>query len=483
LKIHMVKKNDTLFNLANKYNVELDAIIAINPQIQDPNKIDVGMKVKIPSRPQPVEPPSSEHAHKHIVKQGDSLWKLGKAWDIPLQTMIKANPQLKNPNVLMTGEIVYIPKLSSTPMYEAQGNKVSTMPYPQAAPMQAPMPGPEYPMMPQHQMPYAMPPQYQMPYAMPQYEGPTGDISAPAPAMPSSEDTTPPESAATDQSKPATEEPSSSMPSAAPQDQTKTDSPDLSEPYQQAQHPFAQFHLKATEVLAYSEPFEYGGEATVSNIPEMPPTYGGYQPIPDAYSAYQTQPAYHVKDCGCGGGTAGESYAQPWNAYPAHTAGESYAQPWNAYPAQPAGESYAQPWNAYPAHTSMEMPYSPYQMEPGPSMFPYSTMPAPCYPMTGGEFQPGFTYGAGHPGAGHPGMEYPYPASPDPSHSVQQAHIHQWAENQAQEEQQDREASTGKNISKSSGKSAKVSKKSNSRKQQLREDKLEQKTNIPWINV
>jgi LysM repeat protein len=449
LKIHIVKKNDTLFNLANKYNVELDAIIAINPQIQDPNKIDVGMKVKIPSRPQPVEPPSSEHAHKHIVKQGDSLWKLGKAWDIPLQTMIKANPQLKNPNVLMTGEIVYIPKLSSTPMYEAQGNKVSTMPYPQAAPMQAPMPGPEYPMMPQHQMPYAMPPQYQMPYAMPQYEGPTGDISAPAPAMPSSEDTTPPESAATDQSKPATEEPSSSMPSAAPQDQTKTDSPDLSEPYQQAQHPFAQFHLKATEVMAYSEPFEYGGDAGVSSIPEMPPTYGGYQPIPDAYSAYQTQPAYHVKDCGCGGGTAGGSYAQPWNAYP--------------------------------VHPQMEMPYSPYQMQPVPGMLPYSTMPVPGYPMTGGDFQPGFTYGAGHSGMG-----YPYSASPDPSHLAPQAHIHQWPENQAQEdqqEQQDRETSTVKNISKASGKSAGASKKTNSRKQPLREDKLEQKRNIPWINV
>jgi LysM repeat protein len=459
LKIHIVKKNDTLFNLANKYNVELDAIIAINPQIQDTNKIDAGMKVKIPSRPQPVEPPSSEHAHKHIVKQGDSLWKLGKAWEIPLQTMIKANPQLKNPNVLMTGEIVYIPKLGTTHMHEEQGHKVSTMPYPQAAPMQVPMPGPEYPMMPQHQMPYAMP-QYEMPYAMPQYEGPMGDISTHAPAMPSLEDVTPAKPMPGDESKPTAEEPSWSMPPAAPQDQTKVEpfSPDLSEPYQQAEHPFAQFHLKATEVLAYSEPLEFGGEAAVSNIPEMPPTYGGYQPISDAYSAYQAQPAYHVKDCGCGGGTGMKSYAQPWNTYP--------AQP------------------------PMEMPYSPYQMQPVPGMMPYSMMPEPYYPMTGGEsFHPGFTYGAGHPGMG-----YPYPASPGPSHSDPQANIHQWPENQAQEEQQDREASTVKNISKSSGKSAGTSKKSkhagsndlsqaNSRKQQVREDRAEQKVNLPWINV
>jgi morphogenetic protein associated with SpoVID len=85
LKIHIVKKNDTLFNLANKYNVELDAILAINPQIQEPDKIDVGMKVKIPAHPLPVEPPASEYAHKHIVKQGDSLWKLEKVGRFPFK--------------------------------------------------------------------------------------------------------------------------------------------------------------------------------------------------------------------------------------------------------------------------------------------------------------------------------------------------------------------------------------------------------------
>jgi hypothetical protein len=241
------------------------------------------------------------------------------------------------------------------------------------------------------------------------------------------------------------------MPPAAAQDQTKAEpfSPNLSEPYQQAQHPFAQFQIKATEVMAYSEPLEYTGENLASNIPEMPPTYGGYQPLSDAYSAYQPQPhpAYHVKDCGCGGGMA-------------------------------AGGSYAEPWNTYPQQPPMEMPYSPYQMQPVPGMFPYSTMPVPYYPMTGGEFHPGFNYGAGHPDMG-----YANPASPGPSQLAPQAHIHQWPENQTQEEQPNREASTEKTISKSSGKSAGASKKTNSRKQQQREDKVEQKTNLPWINV
>ncbi|TDF97656.1 LysM peptidoglycan-binding domain-containing protein [Paenibacillus piri] len=110
MKIHMVKKGDTLYDIANKYNVELDKLIAFNPQIADPNVIEVGMKVKIPTGTKPATPPG-DYLYKHVVVQGDTLWKLGKAWNVPLQNMIEANPQLKNPNVLMTGEIVFIPKM------------------------------------------------------------------------------------------------------------------------------------------------------------------------------------------------------------------------------------------------------------------------------------------------------------------------------------------------------------------------------------
>jgi len=81
--------------------------------LADPDKIDVGMKIKIPSGPVHVPPPTGEILHKHVVKQGDSLWKLAKAWNVPLKAVIDANPHLKNPNVLLTGDVVYIPNLSA----------------------------------------------------------------------------------------------------------------------------------------------------------------------------------------------------------------------------------------------------------------------------------------------------------------------------------------------------------------------------------
>ncbi|WJM07231.1 LysM peptidoglycan-binding domain-containing protein [Paenibacillus sp. PK1-4R] len=117
MKIHMVKKGDTLYLLSQKYNVALDKLIAANPQITNPDKLDIGMKIKIPAEPVTPKPEGVLHSHK--VQQGDSLWKLAQAWGVPLKDMINANPQLKNPNALLVGETVYIPSM------HAQGNSTS----------------------------------------------------------------------------------------------------------------------------------------------------------------------------------------------------------------------------------------------------------------------------------------------------------------------------------------------------------------------
>lgn len=109
MKIHMVKEGESLYTISKKYGVPLEKIVEANPQIADPNKLNIGDKVKIPSSPVPV-PEQGDVYYKHTVKQGDSLWKLSKAWGIPLKDVIEANPQLKNPNALLVGEVVNLPK-------------------------------------------------------------------------------------------------------------------------------------------------------------------------------------------------------------------------------------------------------------------------------------------------------------------------------------------------------------------------------------
>lgn len=108
MKIHIVKEGDTLYALSQKYGVTLKSVVDANPQIVNPDQLKVGEKVKIPAAASQV--PDSDLYYKHTVKQGDTLWKLSKAWGIPLKNMIDANPQLKNPNALLVGEVVNIPK-------------------------------------------------------------------------------------------------------------------------------------------------------------------------------------------------------------------------------------------------------------------------------------------------------------------------------------------------------------------------------------
>jgi LysM repeat protein len=338
LKIHIVKKGDTLYELAKKYHSTLDQIIALNPQIADPNVLDIGTKVKIPSKPKPVDPPASDFVYKHIVQQGDSLWKLGKAWDVPLQAMIQANPQLKNPNVLMTGEVVFVPKLNleAAGMKPLTSSKPSTMPFdhmPEVQPM-APID--------------ASPPPY-MPISeetMPEAMQPSPSVPAPAPAPVQSDG-------------PLTSMPV--MPGVEPGVIA------LQEPYEQqpAVHPFQQFHITATEVFAY--PGSDQQEAAAY------PAFSPYQQ-PWEQAPYNAQhPSFPVSDegCGCGGPSMME---QPWTTVPEGFPTGHVGSPWDGYQ---HGYHHGMPAipDLYPPGSPYDMGqagHNPYAFQPGPYGIPYA---------------------------------------------------------------------------------------------------------------
>lgn len=126
MKIHIVKQGDTLYALSQKYGVPLQKIIEANPQLSNPDVLVIGEKIKIPAAPVPV-PDNSDVFYKHTVKQGDTLWKLSKAWGITLKEIIDANPQLKNPNVLMIGEVVNIPKKGTVPPVQSGNLQASVV--------------------------------------------------------------------------------------------------------------------------------------------------------------------------------------------------------------------------------------------------------------------------------------------------------------------------------------------------------------------
>lgn len=327
MKIHIVKKGDTLNELAKKYQSTLDQIIAFNPQIANPDHLDIGMKVKIPSKPKPVDPPASEYVYKHVVQQGDSLWKLGKAWDVPLQAMIGANPQLKNPNVLMTGEIVYVPKMDhgEVEIQPPSMSKPSTQPFPPVPAVQ----------------PWE-PVDLQLPSYMPIVEAPMSEQS-------------PSQAGATITiAEPSVSAPMTSTPVLpAPEPGVIG----LGDPYDQpAVHPFQQFHISATEVFAY--PGSEQQEASTY------PAFSPYQQAPWEQFPYAGEPApYTMSDegCGCGSPSMNE---QPWTTFPAGYPTGPIGNPWDGYQQSlPAFPGMYPPGSPYDNQLAAHNPYA-YQMNP-----------------------------------------------------------------------------------------------------------------------
>ena len=47
----------------------------------------------------------------HTVRKGDSLWQIAKAHNISLDALIAANPQIADPNYVLPGTIIHIPVL------------------------------------------------------------------------------------------------------------------------------------------------------------------------------------------------------------------------------------------------------------------------------------------------------------------------------------------------------------------------------------
>lgn len=112
--VYIVQPGDTLFLIARRYNISLQSLIAANPQIPDPNLIFPGQAICIPLA-------SCPGGFMYTVQPGDSLFSIAQRFNVPLQAIIRANPQIVDPNLIFPGQIICIPRAQS-PMPWGWGN-------------------------------------------------------------------------------------------------------------------------------------------------------------------------------------------------------------------------------------------------------------------------------------------------------------------------------------------------------------------------
>jgi spore coat assembly protein SafA len=103
---YIVRPGDTMFSIARQFGVSLDALIAANPQIPDPSQIRPGQVVCIP-RQSTTCPPGT---FSYTVQPGDTMFSIAQRFGVSLDALIAANPQIPNPNLIFPGQIVCVPR-------------------------------------------------------------------------------------------------------------------------------------------------------------------------------------------------------------------------------------------------------------------------------------------------------------------------------------------------------------------------------------
>ena len=158
-KVYRVVKGDTMFEIARRFGVTLEALILANPQIKDPNRIYPGEEICIPTGVAPMPCPNGV---LYTVKSGDTMYEIARRNNISLASLIAANPQIVDPNKIYPGQVICVPKAVTGPVVLPITELPMPMPLPTPMPMPPMMPCPPMPCPPGQEYPPTM-------YPMPLY--------------------------------------------------------------------------------------------------------------------------------------------------------------------------------------------------------------------------------------------------------------------------------------------------------------------------
>lgn len=107
--IHIVKSGETLYSISKAYEVPQSDIAVNNPDIY--NGLKVGQALKIPVRAS--ESKGNDDYIYHIVAKGETLYSISRRYNIPVDVLTRINPEVKDG--LLVSQVVLIPRRQVAP--------------------------------------------------------------------------------------------------------------------------------------------------------------------------------------------------------------------------------------------------------------------------------------------------------------------------------------------------------------------------------
>lgn len=114
-RTHTIDYGDTVSAVAQRYGVDVASLLSANPQIRNPDVVYPGDTLQIPS------------AGAVSVRSGDTLSGIAVANGTTVQALLAANPQIRNPDLIQIGQTIALPG-SAAPTPPATSTPPSTAP-------------------------------------------------------------------------------------------------------------------------------------------------------------------------------------------------------------------------------------------------------------------------------------------------------------------------------------------------------------------
>jgi LysM repeat protein len=115
-----IQPGNTLLQVARYCGTTIAELMAANPQIANPNAIHVGQVIRMPNRrgaplprqplPQPHQPAATGPCGSAVaVRPGDTMAWIAARCRTTVAALLRANPQITNPNVIRVGQVIRMP--------------------------------------------------------------------------------------------------------------------------------------------------------------------------------------------------------------------------------------------------------------------------------------------------------------------------------------------------------------------------------------
>lgn len=129
---YQIRSGDTLSGIAARNHTTVSALMRANPQLRNPNLIIAGHQLNLPGSSDSFQPAPSSGGNRYTVRPGDTLSAIGARFGVSYQSIAAANG-IANPNRIYSGQQLTIP---------GRGTNPTPTPTPTPGPTPTPTPGP-----------------------------------------------------------------------------------------------------------------------------------------------------------------------------------------------------------------------------------------------------------------------------------------------------------------------------------------------------